>query len=324
MFEHKAETDANYERCVRLLHDHHGDGARRLRHAQPALARLRGHVRRGDGHPDTGYEVQMLYGMAEPMQAAVRRIGLRLRVYAPVGELVPGMAYLVRRLLENTSNESFVRHRFAEGRQLDELLAPPTSTPCRSRSASPTGARPTRSALSPYEPEPVSEWQEAAARASFAAAVDAAGRPPVLDVPAVIDGERVAPASTIDSVDPGRFERVVARSASCDGDRRRRGGRRRRPSRSSDGGRRRRRSGPASCSAPPRGCAHRRNELAAIEVFEAGKPWDQADADVCEAIDFCEYYGREMLRLDSEARGGVQSPPGERNRLTTRARASRS
>ena len=64
----------------------------------------------------------MLYGMAEPMHAAIRRLGLRLRVYAPVGELVPGMAYLVRRLLENTSNESFVRHRFAEGRALDELL----------------------------------------------------------------------------------------------------------------------------------------------------------------------------------------------------------
>ena len=42
----------------------------------------------------------------------------------------------------------------------------------------------------------------------------------------------------------------------------------------------------------------RRNQLAAIEVYEAGKPWDQADADVCEAIDFCEYYGREILRLD--------------------------
>ena len=75
------------------------------------------------GIPDTGFEVQMLYGMAEPMQAAVRRSGLRLRVYAPVGELVPGMAYLVRRLLENTSNESFVRHRFVEDRELDQLLA---------------------------------------------------------------------------------------------------------------------------------------------------------------------------------------------------------
>ena len=37
------------------------------------------------------------------------------------------------------------------------------------------------------------------------------------------------------------------------------------------------------------------------------------DADVAEAIDFCEYYGREMLRLD--AGGVVQSPPGEANTL---------
>ena len=40
-----------------------------------------------------------------------------------------------------------------------------------------------------------------------------------------------------------------------------------------------------------------RFELAALEVLEAGKPWREADADVCEAIDFLEYYGREMLRL---------------------------
>jgi RHH-type proline utilization regulon transcriptional repressor/proline dehydrogenase/delta 1-pyrroline-5-carboxylate dehydrogenase len=58
----------------------------------------------------------------------------------------------------------------------------------------------------------------------------------------------------------------------------------------------------------------RRERVAALEVFEAGKPWKEADGDVCEAIDFCEYYGREMLRLD--AGGVVQSPPGEANALT--------
>ena len=34
--------------------------------------------------------------------------GFRVRTYCPVGDLVAGMAYLVRRLLENTSNESFL------------------------------------------------------------------------------------------------------------------------------------------------------------------------------------------------------------------------
>jgi RHH-type transcriptional regulator, proline utilization regulon repressor / proline dehydrogenase / delta 1-pyrroline-5-carboxylate dehydrogenase len=62
----------------------------------------------------------------------------------------------------------------------------------------------------------------------------------------------------------------------------------------------------------------RRTSLAALEVFEAGKPWRDADADVCEAVDFCEYYGREALRLD--AGGPVQSPPGEHNGLRYQAR----
>jgi RHH-type proline utilization regulon transcriptional repressor/proline dehydrogenase/delta 1-pyrroline-5-carboxylate dehydrogenase len=62
----------------------------------------------------------------------------------------------------------------------------------------------------------------------------------------------------------------------------------------------------------------RRDELAALCVFEAGKPWADADADVCEAIDFCEYYGRQALRLD---RGGpLESPPGETNALTYQGR----
>ena len=61
--------------------------------------------------------------------------------------------------------------------------------------------------------------------------------------------------------------------------------------------------------------------IIAIEVVEAGKPWAEADGDICEAIDFCEYYGREMIRLD--AGGVVQSPPGEANTLRYHARRRR-
>ena len=63
----------------------------------------------------------------------------------------------------------------------------------------------------------------------------------------------------------------------------------------------------------------RRDEIGALEVFEAGKPWKEADGDVCEAIDFCEYYGREMVRLDRDG-AVVESPPGEQNRLRYQAR----
>ena len=57
-------------------------------------------------------------------QDALAHGGFRVRAYCPVGDLVAGMAYLVRRLLENTSNESFL-HEAAAGVPLEQLLAAP-------------------------------------------------------------------------------------------------------------------------------------------------------------------------------------------------------
>jgi RHH-type proline utilization regulon transcriptional repressor/proline dehydrogenase/delta 1-pyrroline-5-carboxylate dehydrogenase len=68
--------------------------------------------------------VQVLRGLGDDLAQAVAAAGLRARVYCPVGELVAGMAYLVRRLLENTANESFLAER-AAGTSLEQLLAAP-------------------------------------------------------------------------------------------------------------------------------------------------------------------------------------------------------
>jgi RHH-type proline utilization regulon transcriptional repressor/proline dehydrogenase/delta 1-pyrroline-5-carboxylate dehydrogenase len=78
------------------------------------------------GGEDADLELQVLRGLGDPMQAAIAAQRLRVRTYCPVGDLVAGMAYLVRRLLENTSNESFL-HAQAEGVPLETLLAPPDS-----------------------------------------------------------------------------------------------------------------------------------------------------------------------------------------------------
>jgi RHH-type transcriptional regulator, proline utilization regulon repressor / proline dehydrogenase / delta 1-pyrroline-5-carboxylate dehydrogenase len=321
LYENKVETDVNYERCTRLLHDHHGDV--RAAFASHNLRSLAYAVTYGRsiGIPDAGYELQMLYGMAEPIQAAIRRLGLRLRVYAPVGELVPGMAYLVRRLLENTSNDSFVRMRFSEDRDIDELVAPPTirdgqlpgpPAPVR-RPATDPGA-PT-----PYDPEPVAEWRRQPVRADMSAAVDRATPETagVIEVPAVIGRERILGRDRIASVDPARPGVTVAVSASC--------GIQEADAGVAaclaawDGWRRTRAAGRAAVLfRAAEWMRSRRFELAALEVYEAGKPWAESDGDICEAIDFCEYYGREMLRLDQG--GPVQSPPGELNTLRYQAR----
>src|SRR5207253_7527865 len=158
---------------------------------------------RAAGLPDTAVELQLLYGMAEPVHASLRQLGFRVRVYAPIGELVPGVAYLVRRLLENTSNESFVRHRFAEGRALDELLHAPNVE--QLPALTPLEARPTTDPNRPseYQPEPVTEWRQETARAVFAEAVEAAATATCIEVPALIAGKLVHTDTTIDSVDPG-------------------------------------------------------------------------------------------------------------------------
>jgi RHH-type proline utilization regulon transcriptional repressor/proline dehydrogenase/delta 1-pyrroline-5-carboxylate dehydrogenase len=62
----------------------------------------------------------------------------------------------------------------------------------------------------------------------------------------------------------------------------------------------------------------RRYELAALEVLECAKPWPEADADVAEAIDFCEYYARQAVALALGPR--LLSPPGERNTQIQRPR----
>ncbi len=76
------------------------------------------------GEADADIELQILRGLGDALQEAVAAQGLRVRAYCPVGDLVAGMAYLVRRLLENTSNDSFLQEQ-ARGVPVEELLAKP-------------------------------------------------------------------------------------------------------------------------------------------------------------------------------------------------------
>ena len=124
VFEDKAACDRNFESLTRRLLDTRpavrvAIASHNLRSVSHALAydQLTG----GDG---ADLELQVLRGLGDDLQHALARRGLRVRTYCPVGDLVAGMAYLVRRLLENTSNESFLAEQ-AHGRPLEELLAAP-------------------------------------------------------------------------------------------------------------------------------------------------------------------------------------------------------
>jgi proline dehydrogenase len=124
VFEVKADSDRNFEDLtVRLLEARPAVRPAIASHNLRSVAHAIAQNRRL-GAPDEDLELQVLRGLGDDLQHALAALGMRVRTYCPVGDLVAGMAYLVRRLLENTSNESFL-HEQARGVPLETLLAAP-------------------------------------------------------------------------------------------------------------------------------------------------------------------------------------------------------
>jgi proline dehydrogenase len=124
VFEVKADCDRNFEALTWRLIDARpavrvAIASHNLRSVSNAIV-----VNRLAGGDASGLELQVLRGLGDELQDALASCGFRVRTYCPIGDLVAGMAYLVRRLLENTSNESFLSEQ-ARGAPLEKLLAPP-------------------------------------------------------------------------------------------------------------------------------------------------------------------------------------------------------
>jgi proline dehydrogenase len=124
VFEDKRESDRNFEALTLRLFE-------AWPHVRPAIAshnlRSVAHAvaaARELGREDRDVEFQVLRGLGDDLAAALADLGQRVRIYCPVGDMVAGMAYLVRRLLENTSNESFLGEQ-QRGTPIEQLLAAP-------------------------------------------------------------------------------------------------------------------------------------------------------------------------------------------------------
>jgi RHH-type proline utilization regulon transcriptional repressor/proline dehydrogenase/delta 1-pyrroline-5-carboxylate dehydrogenase len=179
--------------------------------------------------------------------------------------------------------------------------------------------------MTAFANEPVLELRRAPVRAGLADALAAHDARGPLDVPVWI-GDEQRRGEEILSTDPGMPERVVARAAAARPDEieaalatAERGGRSWAATPAAD-----------RAAALVRAAAwlrEHRLEVAALEVRECAKPWGEADADVCEAIDFLEYYGRGAVDLERSPAAlpggagiGLIQPPGERNELRWAAR----
>jgi RHH-type proline utilization regulon transcriptional repressor/proline dehydrogenase/delta 1-pyrroline-5-carboxylate dehydrogenase len=165
--------------------------------------------------------------------------------------------------------------------------------------------------LAPFANEPVLELRRASVRNGLADALNAVDASLPVSAPVLIGGE-ARPSQELLSTDPGRPERVVAQAAaatSAEVD-----------TAVAEARRGLRAWGTAGAEAraeallgAARWMRERRLELTALEVRECAKPWLEADADVCEAIDFLEYYARSAIEL-GQGRELLQVP-GERNEL---------
>jgi RHH-type proline utilization regulon transcriptional repressor/proline dehydrogenase/delta 1-pyrroline-5-carboxylate dehydrogenase len=310
----KWESDAAFERCARFLIEHHD----RLRpafgsHNVRSLASAAAYAE-SRGLPLAAYEFQTLFGMGDLIQRALRDRGHRVRVYTPYGAMLPGMAYLVRRLLENTSNESFLRASFTERAQIEDLLRDPEEVGAmltQLRNAKPQ-AKPVagREELAPFRNEPPTDFASAPNREAMRQALEAVRLHLGQRYCLIVNGRQIdTQPNRVDSIDPSQRSRIAGQVAVAGADH------------ADLAVAAARAAAPAWGATPTDRRAHilieaaailrrRRFELAAWEVYECGKPWEEADADVAEAIDFCEFYPREMIRLAQPRHRDV---PGETN-----------
>jgi proline dehydrogenase len=124
VFTDKRDCDRNFEALTRTLLNARpavrvAIASHNLRSVAHAIAYDRVNCEAG-----ADFELQVLRGLGDELGQALASRGQRVRAYCPVGDLVAGMAYLVRRLLENTSNDSFLSAH-ASGVSIQELLAAP-------------------------------------------------------------------------------------------------------------------------------------------------------------------------------------------------------
>lgn len=321
VWQKKPESDANYEKLTVFLLENidivtpnfASHNVRTVAHAIAQAERL--------GIDPRAYEFQALYGMADELKTALRHMGHRVREYCAIGELLPGMAYLVRRLLENTSNEGFLRITNMGEATKDQLLGNPvnaiaTAPEPLARKPCPAGSF-ANAANTDYSQSASRDKQRAALAAlvgqTDGLAVRSATEPTTIRLgqkwPLIINGKKIAGREYVDSVNPAKPAQLIgswARATVADADA----------------------AVAAAQAAFPKWRAtpvddraqileraadlmeSRRFELNALLILEAGKPWVEADGDVSEAIDFCRFYAVEMRKL---ARTVVTQPvPGEK------------
>ncbi|MEH1901779.1 MAG: L-glutamate gamma-semialdehyde dehydrogenase [Nostoc sp.] len=326
VYNDKAASDANFETITQLLLENHqyvysAIGSHNVRSHSRAIA-----IAESLNIPRRRFELQVLYGMGDKVAKALVDRGYRVRVYCPYGELLPGMAYLIRRLLENTANSSFLRQNL-ENRPIEELLAPPivkeensltpnVQTRLMSQrvagvpSVVATGVASLQTPNSHFLGAADTDYaKEEMTRKSTQAFQNVRQQLGKTYLP-LINGEYVNTPEFVDSLNPSNFSEVVGKVGLISVEQ------------AEQAMQAAKAAFPGWKKTPAKQRADilrkagdlmelRRAELSAWMVLEVGKPVKEADGEVSEAIDFCRYYADEIERLDEGVNYDI---PGENNR----------
>ena len=300
VYHDKVATDANFEAITQLLLENHqyvysAIGSHNVRSQSRAIA-----IAESLQVPRRRFEMQVLYGMGDKIAKALVDKGYRVRVYCPYGDLLPGMAYLIRRLLENTANSSFLRQNL-ENRPIEELLAPPIPV-----LTSPSLAGTKGGFCGVADTDFANEESRNRSRLAFEGVRPQLGNTYL----PLINGEYVNTTTFVDSLNPSNFSQVVGKVGLLSIEQ------------AEEAMKFAKAAFPAWKKTPVKQRANilrqagalmeeRRAELSAWIVLEVGKPVKEADAEVSEAIDFCRYYAEEMELLD---KGIIYDVLGETNR----------
>jgi len=306
VYNDKTATDASFETITQLLLENHeylysAIGSHNVRSQAHAIA-----IAESLNIPRPRFEMQVLYGMGDKLAKALVDRGHRVRVYCPYGELLPGMAYLIRRLLENTANSSFLRQSLEE-RPVEELLAPPF---LEQGEQGKQGEKSLNLNRSPFYNAADTDYAEIEQRERSLAAFQAVRRQLGKHYLPLIDGECQPAQEIVDSVNPSNPDEVIGKINLISVEQ------------AELAMQAAKAAFPMWRQTPVRQRAEvlrkaaelmdgRRAELACWIVLEVGKPLREADAEVSEAIDFCRYYAAEMERLDQ---GSNYDLAGETNR----------
>jgi RHH-type proline utilization regulon transcriptional repressor/proline dehydrogenase/delta 1-pyrroline-5-carboxylate dehydrogenase len=304
VFSDKVSTDANYERLIQILLENHqylyaAIGSHNARSLAKAIA-----IVQTLNIPSRAFEAQCLYGMGDKFAKAIADMGYRVRIYCPFGELIPGMSYLIRRLLENTANSSFLRIS-GESSDISKLIAAPVKTD-RDRNYAGT---PVQNVFDNFVNSSDRDYAIDREREAAQTALEKVRNQLGKTYLPIINGQAVETETYIESVNPANSSQVVGKIGLASIEQ-------------AEEAVKSAKSAFASwkkLSAKQRGdilrkaadiMEDKREELIAWICWEVAKPIREGDGEVSEAIDFCRYYAKEMERIES----GVQrNIPGEDN-----------